>query len=140
MTVILSADHVSAIQDHARETFPEECCGFLIGPNAAPRRVARVRRAANVADENRARRYVIDPKEWLVVEKELAGSGLEILGFYHSHPDHPAAPSEFDRGHAWPWYSYVILSIMNRAPKDLRAWTLDGEAQVFHPDELTIEG
>lgn len=140
MTVLLTHAQVAAIEAHAQETFPEECCGFLIGPNQPLRRVARVRRAANVAEENRARRYVIDPKEWLVVEKELAGTGQEILGFYHSHPDHPASPSEFDRGHAWPWYAYVILSIVNHVPKDLRAWSLDGDAQVFHPDELAIEG
>ncbi len=139
MTVILPAAQVAAIHAHARDTFPEECCGFLLGPSTEPRRIAEVRRATNVVETNRERRYVIDPRETLQVERSLDGTGHEILGFYHSHPNHPAAPSEFDRGHAWPWYAYVILSIVDRVPKDLRAWSLDGEAQTFRPDELTIE-
>ena len=131
MKVVLTAAHVAAIHEHAREAYPEECCGFLLGPAADDRRVARVRRATNVAPEDRVRRYVIDPRETLAVEKELAGSGLEILGFYHSHPNHPAVPSEFDRSHAWPWYAYVILSTVVRLPKDLRAWRLDGTTSTF---------
>ncbi len=82
---------------------------------------------------------MIDPRDFLAVEKELKGSGHEILGFYHSHPNHPAEPSEFDRSHAWPWYSYVILSILDHRPADLRAWLLDGDTSVFRPDSLTVE-
>ncbi len=91
-----------------------------------------------MVETNRQRRYVIDPREILVLEKELRGTGQEILGFYHSHPNHPAEPSEFDRAHAWPWYSYVILSIMDRTPADLRAWSLDDETAAFHPEPLAI--
>ena len=138
MKVVLAAAHVAAIQEHARETFPEECCGFLLGPRADEKRVARVRRATNVVPENRERRYVIDPRETLAVEKELRGSGTEILGFYHSHPNHPAVPSEFDRGHAWPWYAYVILSIVERVPGDLRAWSLEDETSTFEPVPLEV--
>ena len=130
---------METIEAHARETFPEECCGFLLGPPAEPRKVAGLRRATNVAETNRERRYLIDPREILTVEKEVRGSGQEVLGFYHSHPNHPAEPSEFDRSHAWPWYSYVILSIVDRKPADLRAWLLDGDASVFRPDALTVE-
>lgn len=138
MRITLTRNHVGAIEAHAKETFPEECCGFLIGPDAEPRVVAEVRRAVNTAEADRARRYVIDPRETLRVEKSLDGTGLEILGFYHSHPNHPAAPSEFDRGHAWPWYSYVILSIVDREPADLRGWSLDGTTTTFRPEELAI--
>lgn len=130
---------MQAIEAHAQETFPEECCGFLLGPTAEPRRVVSLRRATNVVETNRERRYVIDPRETLAVEKELSGSGHEILGFYHSHPNHPAEPSEFDRSHAWPWYSYVILSIVDRRPADLRAWVLDGETSAFASDSVTVE-
>ena len=138
MRVVLTRAQVAAIQEHARETFPEECCGFLVGPAAEDKRVDRVRRATNAAPENRPRRYVIDPRETLVLEKELAGSGLAILGFYHSHPNHPAVPSEFDRGHAWPWYAYVILSIVDRVPKDLRAWSLEDATSTFQPVPLDV--
>lgn len=130
---------MKAIEAHARETFPEECCGFLLGPSGEPRKVTALRRATNVVESNRGRRYVIDPREFLAVEKELRGSGQEILGFYHSHPNHPAEPSEFDRSHAWPWYSYVILSVRDREPADLRAWLLDGATSAFRPDSLMIE-
>ena len=138
MTLVLTEAQVAAIQAHAKETFPEECCGFLIGPSAEPRTVYEVRRAANVVETNRERRYVIDPRETLKVEASLHDSGREILGFYHSHPNHPAEPSEFDRGHAWPWYSYLILSIVDRRPSDLRAWTLDGDSGTFEPEGLTV--
>ncbi len=137
--VTLTRAQVEAIEAHARETFPEECCGFLLGPATEPRTVAALRRATNVVEMNRERRYVINPRETLAVGKEIAGTGHEILGFYHSHPNHPAEPSEFDRTHAWPWYSYVILSIMDRKPADLRAWLLDGGTSAFRPDSLTVE-
>lgn len=100
--------------------------------------MASVRRAKNVVETNRMRRYVIDPLEQLAAEKETRATGNEILGFYHSHPNHPAEPSEFDRSHAWPWYSYVILSIVDGKPADLRAWFLDAETSVFKPDTLTV--
>lgn len=129
---------MEAIEAHAAETYPEECCGFLLGPSADPRTIADLRRATNVVDANRERRYVIDPREILAVEKAMKGTGQEILGFYHSHPNHPAEPSEFDRSHAWPWYTYVILSILDRHPADLRAWSLDSETSTFHPEPLTI--
>ncbi len=98
-----------------------------------------MRRATNVAETDRERRYLIDPRETLAVDKDLSGTGHEIVGFYHSHPDHPAEPSEFDRSHAWPWYSYVILSILERHPADLRAWRLDGDTSVFRADVLSVE-
>lgn len=92
-----------------------------------------------MVETNRERRYVIDPLEILRVEKDLSGTGRDVLGYYHSHPNHPAEPSEFDRGHAWPWYTYVILSIVDRRPADLRAWVLDDDSSTFRPEPLTIE-
>ncbi len=97
-----------------------------------------LRRATNAVLTDRQHRYEIDPREFLAAEKELSGTGYEILGFYHSHPNHPAEPSEFDRSRAWPWYSYVILSIVDREPADLRAWNLDGETSLFQADSLII--
>ncbi len=136
--ILVTLDQVKAIEAHARETYPEECCGFLVGPAAEPRKVVSVRRATNVVDSNRERRYVIEPRETLSLEKELRGTGHEILGYYHSHPNHPAEPSEFDRSHAWPWYTYVILSIVDRRPADLRAWSLDGDTSTFRSEPLTV--
>ncbi len=101
--------------------------------------MASVRRARNVAETNRGRRYVIDPLEQLRVEKAIESTHEAILGFYHSHPNHPAEPSEFDRAHAVPWYRwYVILSIRDRVPADLRAWAFDAETSTFRAEPLTI--
>jgi proteasome lid subunit RPN8/RPN11 len=137
--LILRSSQARAIEEHGSETYPEECCGFLLGPAAEPRRIATTRRAKNIAPKDRARRYVIDPMETLTVTKSLAGTSDEILGFYHSHPDHPAVPSEYDRGRAWPWWSYLISSIVRRTPTDLRAWILDDATGVFRPDELRVD-
>ena len=139
MTILLTPTHVRAIEDHARATFPEECCGFLVGNSGEPRRVRETRRATNVVKENRERRYVIDPREILEVDRALVGTGQDLLGFYHSHPNHPARPSEFDlENAAWPGYSYVILSIVDRNPNDLRAWLLDAESRLAKPEILSI--
>lgn len=130
---------MAAIEAHAKETYPEECCGFLIGSADHASVVASVRPARNVVETNRERRYVIDPLEQLAVEKALAATHEAVLGFYHSHPNHPAEPSEFDRSHAVPWYRwYVILSIRDREPADLRAWAFDADASSFRPEPLTV--
>lgn len=130
---------VRSIEEHAREAYPEECCGFLLGTHGEPKAVKATRRAANVAPEDRPRRYAIDPRELLAADREASRAGQEILGFYHSHPDHPARPSEFDLGHAaWPGYSYVILSIVDRSPNDLRSWLMDSERRSAQAETLSI--
>lgn len=139
MTILLSKDQVRAIEDHARTTFPEECCGLLLGMAGKRKRVLEVRPARNVAESNRGRRYMIDPTEILAAERDASRDGREILGFYHSHPNHPAAPSDFDLSHAaWPGYSYVILSIVDRNPKDIASWLLDSESGTKKAEALSI--
>lgn len=129
---------VGAIEDHARETFPEECCGFLIGKSGEPRRVIGSVRAKNVASENRTRRYEIDPLELLRADDAARAKRSDLIGIYHSHPNHPAVPSEFDRSRASSWYSYVILRIVDRHPKELTAWRFDETTQTFLPEELRV--
>ncbi len=136
MTIVVPKSVVRAIEDHAREAYPEECCGFLLGHGSDPRTVEEARRARNVAPEDRARRYVIDPLENLHADDVAGRKGLELIGIYHSHPDHPAAPSEFDRSRATSWYTYLILSIVDRTPKELTAWRFVETANVFRPEEL----
>jgi proteasome lid subunit RPN8/RPN11 len=127
------------IEEHAREAFPEECCGFLIGHEGEPRRVLEARRAKNVATEDRVRRYVIDPLELLHSDDDARGRGLDVVGIYHSHPNHPAAPSEFDRSRATPWYTYVILKVVDQKPREMTAWRFDDSTQRFEPEELIRE-
>jgi proteasome lid subunit RPN8/RPN11 len=108
----------------------------LIGHEGEPRRVLEARRAKNVAAEDRLRRYVIDPLELLHADDDARGRDLDLVGIYHSHPNHPAAPSEFDRSRATPWYSYVILSIVDRKPREMTAWRFDDSTKRFEPEEL----
>ena len=138
MTIEIPKAVLQAIQDHAREAYPEECCGFLIGHSSAPRRVVESRRARNVATENRSRRYMVDPLELLRVDDDVRKKNLDLIGIYHSHPDHPAAPSEFDRSRATSWYSYVIVSVVDGQPKDTTAWSFDEAARAFRPEKLVL--
>lgn len=129
---------VRTIEDHAREAFPEECCGFLIGHSEEPRRAIESRRAKNVASENRTRRYEIDPLELLRADDAARAMLCDLIGIYHSHPNHPAVPSEFDRSRATSWFSYVILSVVDRLPKDLTAWRFDDTTQTFRSEALRV--
>lgn len=84
--------------------------------------------------ESERNRFLIDPREQVRVEKDARARGLEVLGFYHSHPDHPARPSKYDREHAWPWYSYLILSVEKGEPADLTSWVLTEDRERFDPE------
>ena len=127
---------IRSIEKHALETFPEECCGFLLGHVGEPRRVMEAREAKNVAKEDRSRRYVVDPLELLHADEEARAKGLELVGIYHSHPNHPAEPSDFDRSRAAGWYSYLILSVRDREPREFTAWRFDDSSGRFHSEEI----
>jgi len=127
---------VKNIEAHARETFPEECCGVLYGHAEEPRHVVEAHPMKNVAEENRTRRYLIDPLDLLHADAAARSMNLDLIGIYHSHPNHPAEPSEFDRSRAASWYSYLILSIVDRHPKDLTAWRFDDSANVFRSEAI----
>jgi proteasome lid subunit RPN8/RPN11 len=90
--------------------------------------------------ETECNRFLIDPLDQLRMEKDARARGLEVLGYYHSHPDHPARPSEYDREHAWPWYSYIIVSVVRGIAKDLTCWVLAEDRGTFHPEELEVAG
>lgn len=129
------------MRKHAASTYPQECCGFLIGrDDAGGRRISRAQSASNQVDAERERRYVIPPEELRRLERELDGTDDRVLGFYHSHPDHPARPSEFDRSHAWPWYTYIILSTSSRGSAGVGAFELDPDSLSFSEVLLATEG
>lgn len=86
--------------------------------------------------ESERNRFLIDPREQLHVEKDARTRGLEVLGYYHSHPDHPARPSSYDREHAWPWYSYVILSVRGGEPQDMTSWVLTDDRSRFDQEQI----
>ncbi len=144
MKVVFPPTVVRDIRRHGEATYPEECCGFLIGPNggATPgpeRRVRRTIPAENRNESLRSRRFEIPPEELRQVERGLEGTDEAVLGFYHSHPDHPAVPSQFDQDHAWPWYTYVVLAVVGGRSGDFGAFELDPDERRFSPVPWTVE-
>jgi len=127
------------IRVHAMEAYPEECCGILMGNEEAEgKEVYDVYRIGNAKEENRTRRFLITPEEYRRGEAAAAAEGLAVMGFYHSHPDHPARPSQFDLDHAWPWCSYVIAAVEQRIPAAVKSWVLKEDRSGF--DEEIIDG
>jgi proteasome lid subunit RPN8/RPN11 len=117
--------------------------GVLIGRESADRSSARVERivaADNERADSRHNRYVISPQSLLEAQREARASGLDIVGYYHSHPDHPAKPSEFDREHAWPGTSYVIVSVEQGKAVDCRSWRLSDDRAAFVEEGLALDG
>jgi len=132
VTIEVGAAHRDEMRRHAEEAYPHECCGFLVGVNGEKGKTIRsIRRAANTRDDSPQNRYLIDPLEFLKAERQARADGLDIIGIYHSHPDHPARPSEFDREHAWPYYSYIIFSVERGNVVDARSWLLDESRAAF---------
>ena len=131
------------IESEGAAGYPNEVCGILIGRDtrdasgATHRVVDRLEPGTNAfeADEQ-YHRFSIDPLAQLKAERAAEKEGRVVLGFYHSHPDHPARPSEYDRQHAWPFYSYVIVSIANGRPVDMTSWVLNEQTNQFDRQEI----
>ena len=126
---------VGAIRAHGKETYPHECCGFLVGRAGE---VVELARASNAREDSPKNRYLIPPVEFVRVQREADARGLDIVGFYHSHPDHPARPSAFDREHAWPGYAYLIVAVAKGVPDELRGFRFDAPDEPFAEIELDL--
>lgn len=146
--VNLPSEALDTIRRHARERAPAECCGALIGlltdrPAAAassPRpedevRVVRVLAARNVAES--PTRYQVAPEDIMLAEAEAAEVGLEVVGWYHSHPSSPPIPSATDLEAAWPWYTYLVV---DASTGEARAWRLAEDRSAFLEDDLRVGG
>ena len=131
----LDAGIADAIRAHGVETYPHECCGALIGRDGE---VTATVPLPNTTEEGPRRRFLVRPSDYRQAESVADAAGAELLGFYHSHPDHPARPSQYDLDHAWPNFSYVIVSVMAGAAEDLRSWKLREDRSAF--DEETLAG
>ncbi len=142
--------HVYAkIQKNGEEHYPEEGAGLLLGTVQGEDRIvdqvlelqnkfqSGERQNSSRRNSSRRNRYMIEPQDMLSAEDKADELGLEIIGVFHSHPDHPARPSEYDRQRALPWYSYVITSIMDRSATESRAWRLSDE-RVFAEEKVEI--
>ena len=136
--LVITPDHLQAIDRHGEASYPEECCGFLIGQAGGDVTVVeRVLPVANERQDSRHNRYVISPETVLAAHKEARAAGADVVGYYHSHPDHPSKPSDFDREHAWPGLSYLIVSVQKGRAADARSWRLADDRDRF--DEETID-
>ena len=123
---------LTQIKQIARQAYPHECCGILLGSTSADvKMVGRLVEAENQRSDSPANRYLIEPQLLIRVEKEIRGTGEEIVGFFHSHPDVPARPSAYDRDHAWPWYSYLIVSVIEKKVEEVLSWRLKENRTAF---------
>jgi proteasome lid subunit RPN8/RPN11 len=122
--------------------YPHECCGILFGKDVQEngndqRFVQRIEKVENEFEENeRTHRFLITPDTLMKAEKAAAQEGRLVLGFYHSHPDAAARPSEYDREHGWAFYSYVIVSILNGEAVDMTSWVMDEVTERFERQEI----
>jgi proteasome lid subunit RPN8/RPN11 len=133
MTLSLTDEVAAAIRAHGRDAYPHECCGALIGREGA---VTEAFALPNTTEEGPRRRFLIRPDDYRLAEAHASTRAAELLGFYHSHPDHPAEPSRYDLDHAWPFFSYVILSVRNSEPAQMRSWRLREDRSQFDEESL----
>lgn len=136
--MMLDFDQVEAIHRHAEATYPDECCGVILGRLAEGRRVVEqlIEIENQWDEEERRRRFLITPKQYMQAEKQAREAELDLLGFYHSHPDAPARPSEFDREHAWPFYTYLIAGVAKGKTVDLTGWQLRDDRSGYEQVEI----
>jgi proteasome lid subunit RPN8/RPN11 len=135
----IGAGDVGHIHDHAKEAYPEECAGVLVGMDTGEMKVViDTWRAENTHEEERSRRFLIEPLKIKEFEERATERDMDVLGFYHSHPDHPAEPSEYDREYAWPYYSYIIASVSAENVEEMRSWVLRDDRSGY--DEEPILG
>ena len=155
MAINLTKEHGDSIRAHGVRDYPNECCGILFGrASGTDKQVSEVVALKNLRHdaaraqellplndpgrESERNRFLIDPLEQLRVEKDARTRKLEVVGYYHSHPDHPARPSNYDRDHAWPWYSYIILSVERGEPKDMTSWVLREDRSQFDAEPVEV--
>lgn len=137
MAIRLSEEFRGAIRSHAARDYPHECCGALLGHlDSGIKAISEIREIANTHEEGHERRYSISAEDMFRVEQYARSCGKSVLGFYHSHPDHPARPSDYDREWAWPGYSYIILSVERGIPSEMTCWTLDSDEKYFEIEEI----
>jgi len=135
------------IREHCARAYPHECCGALLGRDLSflamdpdidvrtiPREVLALFPLVNRREDSPRNRFSVTADDVRAAEKAAQEQSLEVLGWYHSHPDHPARPSEYDREHAWPWYSYVIVSVQAGSPAEMTSWRLADDRSGFTPE------
>ncbi len=128
---------MDAVRTHGAEGYPNEICGVLVGPRGG-RTATEAKRARNMIVERSRDRYEIDPVDHLRIQREADAAGQDIVGYYHSHPDHPAQASRFDTERAWSGYVYVIVSVQDGKPVDANGFIADNDGGPFRSEPLEI--
>lgn len=128
------------IYAHGEAAYPEEGAGLLLGSaNGDGRRVAAIAKIANAREDGaRHNRYLITAQDMLRGEEEAMRQGLDVVGVFHSHPDHPDRPSEFDREWALPWFSYLITSVQSGRAAESRSWRLSEDRSIFEEEKIKV--
>jgi proteasome lid subunit RPN8/RPN11 len=141
MALKIGRQHFELLKAYGEESFPNECCGFLLGKQTnGEKEVAATFPAFNSSeDSERYHRFLITPQAYMECEKFARGKELDIIGFYHSHPNAEALPSQYDVEHGWPWYSYIIVSVINNKSVDLASWVLEDDRSKFNSEKIIVE-
>ena len=134
MALVVPPQVGDAIRAHGAEAYPHECCGALIGRDGV---VSRAVPLPNTTEEGPRRRFLVRPADYREAERRASERDADLIGFYHSHPDHPARPSQYDLDHAWPFFSYVIVSVQNGESRDMTSWRLREDRSAFDQEDLT---
>jgi proteasome lid subunit RPN8/RPN11 len=135
----LEENHRKEIAAHGERDYPHECCGLLLGDFGADgtKLVVETYPISNAREEQAKRnRFLIRPEELMRGERYAQTRELEVVGFYHSHPDHPAVPSQYDLDHAWPMFSYIVISVSAGAAHTLRSWQMESDRSRFAEEEI----
>ena len=142
MSVLRIREELSGrIRAHGAETYPHECCGALLGSDGdGTREIAEIVPLTNQRNDSPRNRFSITPEDVRDADAAARKAGLDLIGWYHSHPDAPARPSEFDREHAWPWYSYIIVSIEKAEPRTMNCWRLVDDRSRYDAEPIEIIG
>ena len=141
MTLKIKKESLAQIKAFGEAAYPSECCGFLLGKISNDfRQVMTLLPATNeFKEEEKHHRFLMTPRAYLQAEKTARAEALDIIGFYHSHPDADAKPSAYDLEHGWPWYSYVIISIRERHVREITSWILQDSRDGFDQEDLIID-
>lgn len=141
----MTAEVAEQIRWHGADMYPHECCGALLGRGGAgegkellQREIVDVLALTNQREDSPRNRFSVAPRDVLEADRVAQARGLEVVGWYHSHPDHPARPSEYDREHAWPWYSYVIVKVENGEAREMASWRLREDRGGYEEESIEI--
>jgi len=137
--ILIGGECAEKIRSHGVQDYPNECCGALLGRDAGDgeqREILNVFPLVNQREDSPQNRFSVSSRDVIAAERAANAQGLSVVGWYHSHPDHPARPSEYDREHAWQWYSYIILSVQKGLAREMKSWRLREDRTKYDEQEV----